>query len=258
MPLIHKIHVLSPIELSRTNRKDHIMTRNLKRLHRPLTMALALVLAFSAGSALVASGNTTGTTFYGCLAKNGTIYAVSVTGVAGCKKGDLQIKWNERGEQGPQGTAGPQGPAGPQGEQGPTGPEGPAGASIQGEAGPQGPAGPQGEPGEPGPVGPQGPPGSSGIGTGHVVSNTNLKSAIDEFTTVSATCPADHIATGGGYELESTDFLGGDHSANIRVRHFKPVVSGGIPRGWEVHAIRPIASLFGWSVTVYAVCAPAS
>jgi hypothetical protein len=267
VPQINKTHVLPVKERTISNRREPTMIRNLKTLHRPFAMALALVLAFSAGSALVASGNTAGTTFYGCLASNGNIYAVNVTGVVGCKKGDLQIKWNERGDQGlpgpagaqgAQGATGPQGPAGPQGEQGPVGPEGPAGASVQGEAGPQGPAGPQGERGEPGPVGPQGPAGSSGIGSSHVVSNTNLKSAIDEFTTVTATCPADHVATGGGYELESTDFLGGDHSENIRVRHFKPVVSGGVPRGWEIHAIRPIASLFGWSVTVYAVCAPAS
>jgi hypothetical protein len=263
MPPDQKMNATTSIEPDNRNRKEHMMTNNVRWLHRPIAMALALVLVFSAGSALVASGNTASTTFYGCLASSGTIYAVNVTGVAGCKKGDLQIKWNERGEQGlpgpagtqgeqgPQGEIGPQGPegpAGPQGAQGPAGPEGLPGASVQGEPGPQGPAGPVG------PQGPAGPAGPSGISGAQVVSNTHAKSAIDVFTTVSVTCPEGKVAVSGGYELESTDIWGEDISDPIRVRDSRPLISNGTPTGWQVHATRPLSNLYGWSVTVHAVC----
>lgn len=268
------------------------MSSSVRRLHRPLAMALALVLAFSAGSAMVASGNTAGTTFYGCLASNGSIYAVNLTGVAGCKKGDLQIKWNERGEQGlpgpagaqgetgPAGPSGPVGPAGAQGEQGPAGPEGPPGASVQGEAGPQGPegpAGPQGDQGEPGPqgppgqqgapgpqgpagpTGPQGPPGPGGLSNIHVVSATIARSATESQAVVSAACPVGFLAIDNGYILESTNLLGGSEANSIHIREFKPLLGNNAPVGWQITAERPLgSSVFGWTVTVYATCARVS
>ena len=241
------------------------MTSKVRRLHRPLAMALALVLTFSAGSALVASGNTTGKTFYGCLGASGTIYAVNVTGVAGCKKGDLQINWNERGEQGlpgqagaqgpqgetgPQGPAGPQGetgqqgPAGPQGEQGPAGPQGPegtAGESVQGEMGPEGPAGPAGPSGPAGPQGPQGPAGVSGR---VVVSGAMVSVGPGGENTSIATCPTGTLPVGGGFVSNSSPTS----------LHVMSSFANG-PQ-WVVRAVVPnIAGYNGGSFSAQAICA---
>lgn len=237
------------------------MPSNVRRLHRPLAMALALVLTFSAGSALVASGNTTGTTFYGCLASNGTIYAVNVTGVAGCKKGDLQIKWNERGEQGlpgqsgaqgpqgetgpqgpagPQGETGPQGPAGPQGEQGPAGPQGPegtAGASVRGEMGPEGPQGPEG------PAGPAGPQGPAGVSGRVVVNGATVSVGPGGENTSIATCPMGTLPVGGG-------FVSNSPPTSLHV--MSSFASGS---QWVVRAVVPnIAGYTGGSFSAQAIC----
>jgi hypothetical protein len=209
------------------------MTRNLKRLHRPLTMALALVLTFSAGSALVASGNTAGTTFYGCLASNGNIYAVNVTGVAGCKKGDLQIKWNERGEQGlpgPSGAQGLQGQAGPQGEIGPQGPQGP-----------MGPAGPQGQTGAQGPAGPEGP---AGISDRVVVSGPTVLVNPGGVGMSVATCPEGTLPLGGGAMSETL-------ATGLHITASFP-----LEQSWFVRAAVPnIAGYSPGSFSARAICA---
>lgn len=235
------------------------------RFRRVVGLAMVIALVFSAGAAYVALGNTSGQTFYACLAKNGNIYAVNFDGPAGCNRSDIQIQWNEQGSQGvpgpkgdvgetgPQGPAGPPGPQGEPGEQGVQGEMGPEGQ--QGEPGPQGPPGPPGQTGPAGPAGPQGPSGLNGI---HVVSQTNVKSAIDAFTTVDARCPSGEIAISGGHEFESTDLGGGDVSSNIKIRDSRPILASGVPVGWRVHANRDMTHIYGWTATAYAVCVPAS
>lgn len=121
-------------------------------MRRVVVAALALTLAFSAGSVFVAYGNDPGLTYYGCLSKiGGLLYKVNSAAPPKCLSGDGQVKWNEQGPpgaQGMQGAPGPEGPLGPAGPQGGPGPQGPAGAD--GAPGPAGPAGPQGEPGQAG------------------------------------------------------------------------------------------------------------
>ncbi len=121
-------------------------TSKVQRVIAPLLVA---VLAFSAGSAMMAQANNP-VTYTACLEpKTGVLYHVvaSPTTPRNCKSGHQAITWNQ------------QGPAGPQGLQGESGAPG-----EPGSVGPQGPAGPQGSSGAPGPTGPQGqqgPPGPS-------------------------------------------------------------------------------------------------
>jgi hypothetical protein len=110
----------------------------------PLVAALALCIALTASLAFAAGD--TPTTINGCRTK--VLGYVRVVTVAGkCRKNELPIAWNTKGDPGP---AGPSGPAGA------PGPAGPAGA-----AGPAGPAGPKGADGAPGPAGPKGDPGGA-------------------------------------------------------------------------------------------------
>lgn len=114
---------------------------------------LVAVLAFTAGSAMMAQANNP-VTYTACLEpKTGVLYyvAASPTAPRNCKSGHQSISWNQ---QGPAGLQGLPGAAGPQGEPGQTGP--------QGEQGPPGPAGTDGAPGPTGPAGPQGEPGPAG------------------------------------------------------------------------------------------------
>jgi hypothetical protein len=211
------------------------------RIRRLTFTALALAVALSAGSALVASGSDLGKTYYACLnTKQGTLENVNSTGWTGCKAGHPQVSWNERGSQGLPGDPGPQGPAGPEGAQGATGAQGPAGPEgpqgeqgIQGErgpqgdrglSGPQGAPGPQGERGFPGPLGPQGVPGAQGdpgptgpmgpqgpAGTTNIVRRTaNTSISAGSTFSIGALCDQGHVLVGGGYSLSTRDALAVD------------------------------------------------
>lgn len=108
-----------------------------RRSVRALGAALALVLAFTAGSVFVASGQQEANTYYGCLSGTGGLTKVTINEPPTCPGAYTMISWNAegvQGEVGPQGEQGEQGPIGPQGVQGPIGPQGP-----QGEQGPAGP-----------------------------------------------------------------------------------------------------------------------
>jgi hypothetical protein len=224
-------------------------------------MALALVLVFTAGSALVASGNTQGATFYGCLASNGQIYAVSTAGAVGCKKGDLQIQWNEQGPEGAMGPAGLQGEKGDPGAQGIQGPAGEKGDTgdqgIQGTAGPKGDTGLQGPKGDTGATGAAGPAGATGLAGLEWVSVTNQKGTFDSFTTVYAACPSGKVVVAGGYDYS----IGASSTVGrVQVLRSHPDVNpnaGGLPTVWKVYAERD-STLSAWSVTAYALCANAS
>lgn len=228
------------------------MTLRTLRFQRPLAMALALVLVFTAGSVLVASGNTQGATFYGCLAGNGQIYAVSTAGTVGCKKGDLQVQWNEQGPQGEMGPAGPQGEQGIQGETGPVGPAGPKGdKGDTGETGAQGIQGPTGPVGATGPTGPAGPAGLTGL---EWVSVTSSKGQYDFFTTVTAGCPTGKVVVTGGYDYSIL-------TGRVQVFKSHPDIDpkgSTMPTAWVVYAERETLQLLPWEVTAYALCANAS
>jgi type VI protein secretion system component Hcp len=78
-----------------------------------LAVAAALVLALSAGAALVARADNP-TTFYACLKSNGDLGNVvqSPASPPSCKQNETPISWNQAGPAGPAGPTGPQGPAG--------------------------------------------------------------------------------------------------------------------------------------------------
>lgn len=92
-------------------------------------LVLVAVLAFAAGSVLVAKADNP-VTFYACQnAKKNALYNIvtSPGSPLPCLAGDVAVEWNQvgpMGPQGPKGDIGPMGPQGPQGEQGPAGPSG--------------------------------------------------------------------------------------------------------------------------------------
>jgi hypothetical protein len=162
------------------------------------------------------------------------------------------------GAAGAKGETGPAGPAGPKGDKGETGNVGPAGAA--GAAGPAGPAGPQGEPGAAGPAGtkgetgerglqgiqgeagPQGPKGDSGSSQFQVqMVSTSKTFSSGGLETVSVTCPAGMIATGGGFR--------GGGSWEWYLSESGPTASG---NGWQVGVMQAYQPATG---TVYAMCA---
>jgi hypothetical protein len=125
--------------------------------------ATAIALAGSvAWAAIPGEGNV----YTACMLKNvGTVRLIDKSLPPGslmshCKPSlEVEVSWNQRGQQGvpgQPGTSGVTGPAGPSGEKGDKGDPGPAGADgTPGAQGPQGERGPQGE---------QGPPGAGGDG----------------------------------------------------------------------------------------------
>jgi len=145
---------------------EHGMFRLLASKTHPMrVLAIVAVLAFAAGSAVVAYA-TDPVTFYACRnVRTNLLYNVvtSPSQPLACLQGDVPVQWNQVGPAGPQG---PVGPAGPKGDTGPQGlpgdirPAGPAGP--QGPAGPNGDTGPNGSQGDIGPAGPQGPEGPQG------------------------------------------------------------------------------------------------
>lgn len=162
-------------------------------------------------------------------------------------------KDGKTGAQGPAGKDGAQGPAGPKGDKGIQGVAGPAGkngedgkpgaAGPKGDTGPAGPKGDDGKPGLPGkdgtngtngtngkdgatgPAGPKGEKGEPGKdGASAVYTTYSQFSSISNLGTVTATCKAGDVATGGGFSFTSFK--------NVRV-------IGNAPSGTT-----------GWSVTV--------
>lgn len=226
-----------------------------------LTIAIVTALAFSAGSAFVAYGNTPGKTYYGCIKANGgTLYNVNTSAELACKNGDTPVNWNQEGPQGLQGPAGPQGeagvsgadgavgPMGPQGEQGPMGPAGEQGPpGPQGEPGPVGPAGLQGPQGPAGATGPQGPSGMAGL---EWVTVSRTYGPLEYYTILDANCPAGKVAISGGFSK--------DYSALILTS--RPILNAAnVATGWRVHAEMPAFQVHAeWTTVAYALCANAT
>lgn len=130
-------------------------------MNRP-TLAIALAGAVTFLSPIEEANGQTNTTYYGCVAKDGTLTVVSAT--TACKGQTTRIQWNEIGPVGPQGEQGIQGPKGETGEKGEQGIQGPKGdTGLTGPAGPTGATGPKGDVGPSGPTGPQGPIGPAGV-----------------------------------------------------------------------------------------------
>jgi hypothetical protein len=155
--------------------------------------------------------------------------------------------------EGPQGVPGPTGPAGAKGDTGPAGPQG-----LSGPQGPQGPTGPAGDDGPPGPAGP-------GLKNPHIVSyetdadNTNYKTA-------SIACPTGERVISGGAAVTP------ESSGRAFVSRSVPYISGADNQGWSASATEVRAQAettpdvtpvdepdgFGWSLSVYALCAKVS
>jgi hypothetical protein len=100
-----------------------------------------------------------------CITRSGLIKGIN----EGCSAPNVDLTWDDQGEEGTEGPRGAKGPTGPQGYtgntgvQGPQGPVGPTGpAGLVGLPGAQGPQGPTGATGQEGPQGLQGPTGDKG------------------------------------------------------------------------------------------------
>ena len=167
-----------------------------------------------AGYFYLGSSGATGAT--GVTGANGSTGAAGVTGAAGA--------------------VGAAGPTGPQGTAGATGATGATGADgTTGNTGAAGPAGPQGTAGA---TGATGATGTSGVNVVTTVSTTASILTMTE-STVTATCGAGQVVTGGGYE-----------ATGLTVSSSKPAVAG---TGWETR----VTNLTGGTLpaTAFAMCA---
>ena len=179
----------------------------------------------------------------GATGSNGATGATGAVGVTGDTGAAGAV-----GPTGPQGTAGATGsdgttgntgaagPAGPQGTAGATGATGATGADgTTGNTGAAGPAGPQGTAGA---TGATGATGTSGVNVVTTVSTTASIAALTP-TTVTATCGAGQVVTGGGYE-----------ASGLTVSWSKPTVAG---TGWEARVT--LGSGGPLPATAFAMCA---
>jgi len=158
--------------------------------------------------------------------------------------------------EGPQGATGPTGPPGPKGDTGPAGPQGNPG--TPGPGGPQGPSGPAGDQGPPGPAGP-------GIKNPHIVS-FETDSNGDNYKSASIACPPGEREISGGAAVTP------ENSGRAFVVRSVPYISGNDNQGWSAAATEVRAQAetdpdvtpvdepdgFGWSLSVYALCARVS
>lgn len=191
------------------------------RIRHLVLSAVALALALSAGSGLVAYGSDQGQTYYACLRRNtGTLYSVTTSGPVKCHHRDVRVQWNEQGPQGLQGEPGPMGPAGPQGEQGPPGPKGDAG--------------------------PAGPAGLSQLEW--VKASTGDKFIEEYFAIVNVRCPFGKVAIAGAFEIDTILF-----GEQVVVKDSGPILDNGRATGWHVYAER--LENTPWRLTAYALCA---
>jgi collagen triple helix repeat protein len=138
------------------------------RTRRSIGVAVALVLGVGVLGIGIASGQTSGDTYTGCLRPTGKLVKVRVGDdpLAPCLGPAVEVSWGELG---------PQGPAGDDGEIGPRGIPGPRGQ--------------QGQPGQ------QGSPGISGY---EIVTTTQTTTDIAPFTWFDASCPTGKKVLGGG------------------------------------------------------------
>ena len=135
-----------------------------------------------------------------------------------CKKDEVMVTWNQKGQKG---DTGPQGPAGPQG---PTGAQGPAGAN--------------------------GSNGANGIAGYEIVQIDTNKENTDEEIGV-ATCTAGNRVLGGGsFVLNDTAVSGDAHF--IITGDSSPFGNN----AWRVRALRvPGGGPSPWHIRVFAICA---
>jgi len=135
----------------------------------------AVVLALAAAGIAYATIPDDGKVFTACMLKNvGTVRLIdpslpTTSPMQHCSSLEMQVSWNQRGQDGAPGAAGPAGAVGPIGPAGPAGKDGVDGKD--GAPGSDGATGPQGPEGPAGPAGPQGPPGSGASVAAYQFSN---------------------------------------------------------------------------------------
>jgi hypothetical protein len=240
----------------------HLMTK-LARRGRRLVIGGAAVAAVAGGGAAAALATDQGSSdvYRACLNHNlSALYNVKVnpTTPPRCLQRDTVISWNQTGPAGaagPQGAKGDVGPAGPKGDTGPVGPAGAKGdtgakgdigpAGAKGDTGPAGPAGPQGATGDTGPRGPAGPAGVAGVAF-HTASDVVPP---NQWLALGVPCPTGQVATGGGGGFLNQGDIG------LRITRSTPVVTGGVPTGWQV--VVDSTNAANEPAYVEVICAPA-
>src|SRR5262245_4769120 len=93
------------------------------RARRSVGLVAALVVVIGAFGSSMASGQTTGDTYTGCLRDSGKIVKVAIGDAPAepCVAPAIEVRWGETGPEGPpgaKGEIGPQGIRGPRGQQG--------------------------------------------------------------------------------------------------------------------------------------------
>lgn len=223
--------------------------------------ATAVVLIGGGSAVAAAAGSASGSesVYQGCLAANGSLYAVALNPATApvCHPHDTLMTWNQTGPQGPAGPAGldgkngTDGAQGPKGDTGAPGPQGPQGET--GATGPQGPKGDKGDTGDTGatgPAGPAGPPGPAYRQLPPVVFTHSQSVAPLSVGELDVTCPSgdgwSEYAFGGGASGSTKDF-------NIlETKPILPDTYSTIPTGWHVRAYNTTLSTD--YLVAYGVC----
>jgi len=171
----------------------------------------ALVLAIVGVTLGTARASAQGTVLYGCYVPNsGTVYRIKADGLPDACRSPQHVQFTW---------------------------------SLQGPAGPAGPAGPIG------PQGPAGPAGGLPI-TGVIVELVDSPPiAPGQQGGVLVSCPAGHVATGGGGEASA------GQGVLLRLVQSSPRRTNGIVNGWESRFEN--ASTVATPGRAYVVCAPA-
>ena len=164
---------------------------------------------------------------------------------------ETPLDWNAVGLQGPDGPDGADGANGINGSNGIDGTNGTNGTNgIDGADGAAGPAGADGAEGATGAQGPAGPAGVSNYEKITVPAGTRTKTANQRAT---ATCTAGNTVLGGGFSVHV------DQAVDKAMAHVVDDAPTFFNDGWrvEIQADPDLmaASLDGYSITVYAICA---
>jgi Collagen triple helix repeat (20 copies) len=202
--------------------------------------AIVMVLAGGVAWAAIPSD---GSVYTACMLKNvGTVRLIDKSLPAGnlmsrCKPAlEIEVSWNQEGQQG---IAGQPGSVGAKGDKGDTGEPGQNGAVGQpGEQGARGEPGAQGEPGI------QGPKGDPGALAGYEIVRTFGSAQENELFTLTAPCPAGKQVVGGG------GLVGAASLPLFEVQFSRPASDGS---GWLISGYNG-DPVIGVDLSVWAIC----
>jgi hypothetical protein len=215
-----------------------------------------LALVFATGGFAIAANESATTSakkqIKACYSKKTGELRIKKAGTK-CKRGEKKLAWNKRGVRGPRGPVGVQGPKGETGATGPTGAQGPAG--VGGGSGGGVTLGP-------------GSVGTEHLSDGSITAGKLAQNLINDqllglaigyeesqhnstaTKSVTASCPAGTIITGGGGGATDGIFVP-LQNVNLATIYNGPIISG---RGWTVTAAEIVPFVSNWTLTAFAIC----